>query len=70
MKSATAISLLVVSAKAAPTDLSFAEVDGTSMGAVANLIAIIMGAEMKSELAKRRSSTACKFPGDAYKLGD
>jgi hypothetical protein len=30
------------------------------------LIAITIGAESRSELTKRKSSTACRFPGDAF----
>jgi len=65
MKSDTPISWTVVSAKAIPTDLSFALEDNASAGAVAVLMAITIGGELKSELAKSRSSTDCKFPGDA-----
>ena len=34
---------------------------------VPTLMAITIGAEVRSELTKRRSSTAWRFPGDAYK---
>lgn len=53
-----------MSAKAIPTDLSFALEDSVS-AAVAVFMAITIGGELKSELAKSRSSTDCKFPGDA-----
>ena len=66
MKSDTPISWTVVSANAIPTDLSFALADNAS-AAVANFMAITIGGDVKSELAKRRSSTDCKLPGDAYK---
>ena len=64
MKSDTPISWTVVSAKATPTDLSFALEDNAT-AAVANFMAITIGGELKSELAKSRSSTGCKLPGEA-----
>ena len=65
MKSDTPISWTVVSAKATPTDLSLALEDNASAAVVANFMAITIGGELKSELAKSRSSTDCKLPGEA-----
>lgn len=64
MKSDTPISWIVVSAKAIPTDRNFALEDNAS-ATVAVFMAITIGGELKSELAKSKSSTDCKFPGDA-----
>lgn len=65
MKSDTPISWAVVSAKATPTDLSLALEDAPAAAIVANFTAITIGGELKSELAKSRSSTDCKLPGEA-----
>ena len=54
-----------MSAKATPTDLSLALEDNESAAVVANFMAITIGEELKSELAKSRSSTDCKLPGEA-----
>jgi hypothetical protein len=55
---------VLVSAKATPTFLFFVLSPGVS-DEVVILMAITIGAERRSEFTKRRSSTACKFPGDA-----
>ena len=65
MKSATPNKRLVVSAKATPTDFNLAG-EASVTGTVANFIAITIGEDVISELLKRRSSTACRFPGEAY----
>ena len=66
-KSATPSSRVLVSAKAIPTpvDLACAVAPGTEV-VVASLMAITMGAEDNSVFTNNRSSTACRFPGDAY----
>ena len=65
-KSATPSSRVLVSAKAIPTpvDLACAVAPGTEV-VVASLMAITMGAEDNSVFTNNRSSTACRFPGDA-----
>ena len=54
-----------MSAKAMPTDLVFV-LSPAEMDVEAVLIAMTMGADKRSELTKRRSSTAWRFPGDAF----
>lgn len=61
-KSAAPISRTLVSAYAMLTFFIFAF---SPLAAEAILIAMTMGAERTSEFAKRRSSTAWRFPGDA-----
>lgn len=64
--SATPNSRVFVSANATPTvrDFSFEE-PASAFEEDAILIAITTGAETRSTLTKRRSSTAWRFPGDA-----
>lgn len=62
-KSATPSSRTLVSANAIPTALVFV-LSGPTDEEV-TLIAITIGAESRSELTKSRSSTACRFPGEA-----
>jgi hypothetical protein len=57
---------MLVSAKAIPTCLHFV-LELASAAELATLMAMTIGAESKSELTKR-SSTACRFPGEAYRL--
>ena len=63
-KSATPNSRMLVSANAMPTALVFALSPGDTDEVT--LIAITIGADRRSELTKSRSSTACKFPGEAF----
>ena len=58
---------MLVSAKATPTpvDLAWAVAPGTEV-VVASLIAITIGADDNSVFTNNRSSTAWRFPGDAY----
>ena len=66
-KSATPNSRVLVSAKATPTpvDFAWAVAPGTEV-VVASLMAITIGADDNSVFTNNRSSTAWRFPGDAY----
>ena len=66
-KSATPNSRVLVSANAIPTPVDFAcaVAPGTEV-VVASLMAITIGAEDSSVFTNSRSSTAWRFPGDAY----
>jgi hypothetical protein len=65
MKSETPNSLTLVSAKATPTNLDLA-LSVTEDDDI--LTARTIGADVTSELTKRRSSTAWRFPGDAFQM--
>lgn len=62
-KSATPSSRRLLSAKAMPTALTFVDAPA---GALASLTAMTMGEVKRSEFENRMSSTAWRFPGDAY----
>jgi hypothetical protein len=65
-KSATPNCRKLVSANAIPTVLVFAlPTEPGTVGVVASFTAMITGGDKMSLLTKRRSSTACRFPGDA-----
>lgn len=68
-KSATPSSRVEVSAKAMPTFFVFV-LSPSAAGEEATLIAITIGAESRSELTNSRSSTAKRFPGEAWANGD
>ena len=63
-KSATPSSRTLVSANATPTALDFA-LEPRPDGEFATLIAMTTGADRISESLNRRSSTVCRFPGEA-----
>ncbi len=65
-KSATPSSRVLLSAYAIPIVLVFAALFPAVTGALAILMAMTMGAETISVFTKSRSSTADKFPGEAY----
>lgn len=66
MKSATPSSRTLVSANATPTALWLDFTPVAETGTFANWIAITTGAERISELTNSKSSTAWRFPGEAW----
>jgi hypothetical protein len=66
-KSATPNCRKLVSANAIPTVFVFAlAVEPGTVGVVANFTAMMTGGDRISLFTKRRSSTAWRFPGDAF----
>ena len=66
-KSATPSSRVLLSAKATPMAFVLTALLPGAAGVLATLIAITIGADTMSVLTKRRSSTADRFPGDAWR---